>query len=64
LRSNIAAPNPAPWLVENYKPLDFSNITRAPRDIPEKSIDKLLIFQGNNAVPTQDHWNAFMTVIK
>lgn len=43
----MAAPNPTPWLDENYKTLDFSNFAGAPYDIVERAIDRLPIFQGN-----------------
>jgi len=49
----------APWVDENYKPLDFTNIVGAPHDIPERAIDKLPIFQGSNVISTRDHWKCF-----
>jgi hypothetical protein len=51
-------------LDENYKPLYFTNIVGAPHDIPKSVIDKLHIFQGNNAMLAGDHWNPFMTMMK
>jgi hypothetical protein len=32
-----------------FSPLDFSNVNGYPRVLPEKAIDKLPAFQGNNA---------------
>lgn len=33
-------------------------------DFPERAIDKLSSFQGNNAVNARDHWRALMNVVK
>jgi len=43
-----------PLLDNNYKPLDLSTIVGASHDISDKTIEKLLVFQGNNAIITQD----------
>ena len=37
------------------RPLNFAAIQGAPHTIPEKAIDKLPYFQGNNVVSVQSH---------
>jgi hypothetical protein len=40
-------------------PLNFATIQGAPHDVPEKTIDKLPIFHGNNAISAQAHISSF-----
>jgi ribonuclease HI len=40
-------------------PLNFAAIQGAPHDVPEKAIDKLPIFHGNNAISAQAHISSF-----
>jgi hypothetical protein len=40
-------------------PLNFAAIQGAPHDIPEKAIDKLPSFQGNNAFSVHSHILSF-----
>jgi hypothetical protein len=51
------------WLVELNRPFNFTNIQGYPHDIPEKTIDKLPTFQGNNVVSTADHWRKFKNMV-
>jgi hypothetical protein len=53
-----------PWLDDLFKPSNFANICGYSHDVPEKAIDKLPFFQGNNAVSGRDHWRQFMSVIQ
>jgi len=46
-----------------YAPLDFTAIAGAPHDIPEKAIDRLPAFSGDNAVSIKSHLQAFETVM-
>jgi hypothetical protein len=41
------------------RPLNFAAIQGAPHDVPEKAIDKLPIFHGNNAISAQAHISCF-----
>jgi hypothetical protein len=41
------------------RPLNFAAIQGAPHAVPEKTIDKLPIFQGNNAISAKDHISSF-----
>ena len=38
-----------------YKPCDFSNIQGSPHIIPNKALEKLPSFQGNNAISAKAH---------
>jgi len=40
-------------------PLNFAAIQGAPHDVPEKAIDKLPIFHGNNAISANSHISSF-----
>jgi hypothetical protein len=40
-------------------PLNFAVIQGAPHDVPEKAIDKLPIFHGNNAITANSHISSF-----
>jgi hypothetical protein len=40
-------------------PLNFATIQGAPHAVPEKAIDKLPIFHGNNVVSAQAHISCF-----
>ena len=42
-----------------FSPLDFSAINGYPQAIPEKPLDKLSYFQGNNAISAKIHIRAF-----
>jgi hypothetical protein len=44
-------------------PLKFAAIQGAPHDVPEKAIDKLPIFHGNNVVSAQAHISCFRQCI-
>jgi len=46
-----------------FLPLDFSAIVGYPHDLPEKAIDKLPIFRGNNVVSARSHVRAFGTLL-
>jgi hypothetical protein len=46
-----------------YDPCDFSNINGYPHAIPEKAIEKLPSFQGNNVVSAKMHVKSFMRCI-
>jgi hypothetical protein len=53
----------APWLYDCYRPFDFSTITGQPHD-PPKSLERLPIFHGDNAISVNDHWDAFVDFIR
>jgi hypothetical protein len=38
-----------------YRPIDFSEISGYPHVIPEKALQKLPCFQGNNVVDARRH---------
>jgi hypothetical protein len=40
-------------------PLNFAAIQGSPHDVPEKAIDKLPIFHGNNAISASAHISSF-----
>jgi hypothetical protein len=46
-----------------YDPCDFSAINGYPHAIPEKAIEKLPSFQGNNAINAKTHIKDFMRCI-
>jgi hypothetical protein len=46
-----------------YDPCDFSAINNYPHAIPEKAIEKLPSFQGNNAISAKMHVKSFMRCI-
>jgi hypothetical protein len=41
------------------RPLNFAAIQGAPHNVPEKAIDKLPTFQGNNAISARSHISSF-----
>ena len=41
------------------KPCDFSNIVGYPHALPDKAIEKLPSFQGNNAISAKSHTTKF-----
>jgi hypothetical protein len=43
-------------------PLNFAAIQGSPHQIPEKAIDKLPTFQGNNAISAKSHILSFDSV--
>ena len=45
--------------MDMYTPCNFSNILGYPNDIPKHGMDKLPIFQGNNAISVNAHLKAF-----
>jgi hypothetical protein len=46
-----------------YAPCDFSAINNYPHALPEKAIEKLPSFQGNNAISAKIHVKSFMRCI-
>jgi hypothetical protein len=46
-----------------FSSLDFFAINGYPHDLPEKAIEKLPSFQGNNAVSAKSHPKAFYSCI-
>jgi len=46
-------------IMDIFAPCNFANIQAYPHDFPQKSIDKLPSFQGNNAVSVKAHLSAF-----
>ena len=42
-----------------FSPLNFATIQGSPHDVPEKAIDKLPIFHGNNAISASAHIMSF-----
>jgi hypothetical protein len=42
-----------------FSPLNFAAIQGSPHDVPEKAIDKLPIFHGNNAISASTHITSF-----
>jgi hypothetical protein len=51
--------NPNATMSNFLSPLNFAVIQGAPHDVPEKSIDKLPIFLGNNAISANSHISSF-----
>jgi hypothetical protein len=56
---NIPTNNPNATMSTFLSPLNFAAIKGAPHDVPKKSIDKLPIFQGNNAISANSHISSF-----
>jgi hypothetical protein len=46
-----------------FSPIDFRQMNGYPHDIPEKEIEKLPTFQGNNAITAKKHIKAFQLCI-
>ena len=46
-----------------YAPLDFSAIVGAPHDVPDKALERLPSFTGDNAVSVKSHLQAFESVM-
>ena len=46
-----------------YKPCDFSSIHGYPRAIPDKALENLSYFQGNNAISSKTHLRNFNACI-
>jgi len=44
-----------------YEPLNFANIQGYPHNLSNKGLEKLLAFQGNNAITVKSHLYAFQT---
>jgi hypothetical protein len=53
----------SPWLTDCYKPFDFTNIAGQPHDLPT-SLEKMLVFHGDNAIGAKEHWDAFMDYVR
>ena len=53
---------PAP-MEDLYKPCDFSSIQGYPHAIPDKALEKLPSFKGNNAISAKTHLKNFNTCI-
>jgi hypothetical protein len=51
--------NPNTTMTTFCSPLNFAAIQCAPHDVPEKSIDKLPIFHGNNDITANSHISSF-----
>jgi hypothetical protein len=51
--------NPNATMSIFLSPLNFVAIQGAPHDVPQKAIDKLPIFQGNNAISANSHISSF-----
>jgi hypothetical protein len=51
--------NPNATMSTFLSPLNFAAIQGAPHDVPEKAIDKLPIFHGNNAITANSHISSF-----
>jgi hypothetical protein len=51
--------NPNATMSTFLSPLNFAAIQGAPHDVPEKAIDKLPIFHGNNAISANSHISSF-----
>jgi hypothetical protein len=51
--------NPNVTMTTFLSPLNFAAIQGAPHDVPEKAIDKLPIFHGNNAISANSHISSF-----
>jgi hypothetical protein len=45
-------------------PLNLAAIQGAPHDVPEKAIDKLPIFHGNNAISSRSHIASFVKCVE
>ena len=56
---NLGA-NPLSPMDAFFLPLNFTNIAGQPNAIPEKAIEKLPTFQGNNAISASSHLNKFL----
>jgi hypothetical protein len=52
---NNPTPNPNLTMSIFLRPLNFATIQGSPHQVPEKAIDKLPIFQGNNAISAKTH---------
>jgi hypothetical protein len=52
---NNPTPNPNLTMSIFLRPLNFAAIQGAPHAVPEKAIDKLPTFQGNNAISAKSH---------
>jgi hypothetical protein len=47
--------NPTTTMGDEYNPCNFTNIQGYPHPLPNKVIEKLPIFQGNNVVSAKTH---------
>ena len=55
---NLVA-NPLSLMDSLFLPLNFTNIASHPHAIPDKAIEKLPTFQGNNAISASSHLSKF-----
>jgi hypothetical protein len=56
---NNSINNPNILMATFLSPLNFAAIQGSPHDVPEKDIDKLPIFHGNNAISANAHITSF-----
>ena len=64
LFNNSLVDNNLPTPMEDlYKPRDFSSIQGYPHAIPDKALEKLPSFQGNNAISVKTHLRNFNACI-
>jgi len=59
LTVNNPTNNPNITMTSCLSPLNLVAIQGAPHDVPEKAIDKLPIFHGNNAISAKSHIASF-----
>lgn len=48
-------------IMDIYGPLNFANIQGYPHNLPNNGLDKLPVFQGNNAITVKNHLYTFQT---
>jgi hypothetical protein len=53
--NNPTTTNPTSTMGDLLRPCNFINIQGAPHSIPDKAIEKLSSFQGNNAISARSH---------
>jgi hypothetical protein len=53
----------SPWLIDCYKPFDFFNTAGYPHDFPS-SLEKISLFQSDNAIGVNEHWDDFMDFVR
>jgi hypothetical protein len=46
-----------------YKPCDFTSINGYPHTLPEKALENLPSFQGNNAITAKAHMKAILLCV-
>jgi ribonuclease HI len=60
---NNPTPNPNLTMSIFLRPLNFAAIQGSPHQVPEKAIDKLPTFQGNNAISAKSHIISFQRCV-